>query len=359
MPDIVERDAVDLDALAEEAQGLLDHGLWAFARTKLEQLYALGHKPAMTAQHIGDVCQMQGETTAAIKWLRRALAVDPRMIQAQEHLIFMLDAQPETTDAEATAERRAWWERFGQHAYARRQPCTTWAHPEKRLRVGHVGGDWNFHSAAVAFVNVISRYSDQIEPVFYSTLEPSRYDNRTRLWREQFGPAFVDVSAMSASMLAQTIRADEIDLLIDLAGYTNNNRLLAFAERPAPIQIQAWGYVLGTASPAIDVVFADPIVASDAIRAQLTERVVDLPAVLSYHARPDLPDANDLPCLTQPPVFSVFQRAMKVTPACRARRSNSKAGITRRSVGPRLPTRSARTSAGSRSTSTWRTSTTC
>lgn len=303
----------DIPALVTQAQEYCDKSMWPFARQTLEKLFALGHDAAKTAQHLGDVCGAEGDATEAIMWHRRALDIDPQRYPSQEHLIFLLDAQQDTTEADAWQVRRDWWDRFGAAAYARRLPHTNWAHPEKRLRVGYVGGDFNFHSAAIAFVNVITNHSSAIEPVFYSTLEPFRYDHRTKLWKERYGAAFVDASAMSASLLANTIREDQIDILVDLAGYTGNNRLLTFAERPAPIQIQAWGYVLGTASPAIDVVFADKVVASPAIRASLTERVVDLPAVLSYQPRPDLPEATPLPCLAAPPLFSVFQRAMKVT----------------------------------------------
>lgn len=325
---VAERVAVDLEALAAEADDFCLKGMWTYARRAFEQLYALNYKPALIAQRLGDAAMNEGDAPAAVKWCRVALALaDWRctsesqpyfLLVAQEHLIFFLDPLHDTTDEDARAERANWWTRFGQHAYARRQPHTNWAHPEKRLRVGYVTGDCNFHSAAMAFVNVITRHSGAVEPVFYSTLEPERYDHRTALWQSIYGNAFVDVSKMSASELALTIRADGIDILVDLSGYTGNNRLLTFAEKPAPIQIQAWGYVLGTNSPAIDVIFADPIVASPAIREQLVERVVDLPAVLSYHPRPDLPEANALPCLDAPPVFSVFQRASKVTPAALA-----------------------------------------
>jgi len=305
----------DLPALVDQAQGYCDKGLWAFARQTLEHLFALGHDPAKTAQHLGDVCGAEGDATEAIRWHRVALGIDPQRYASQEHLIFLLDAMGDTTEADARHVRRDWWERFGAAAYARRLPHTNWAHPEKRLRIGYVGGDFNFHSAAIAFVNVITNHSDAFQPIFYSTLEPWRYDHRTKLWRERYGAAFVDASPMSASLLANTIRADEIDILVDLAGFTGNNRLLTFAEAPAPIRIQAWGYVLGTQSPALTHLFADPVVASPAIRAQLTEQVVDLPCVLSYWPRPDLPDVNRLPCLDAPPVFSVFQRGQKITPA--------------------------------------------
>jgi predicted O-linked N-acetylglucosamine transferase (SPINDLY family) len=189
--------------------------------------------------------------------------------------------------------------------------------------VGYVSGDFNFHSAAIAWTNIVSNHTSRIEPVLYSTLEPHRYDNRTRLWQEAFGNHFIDVSAQSAHELALTIHRDQVDILVDLSGYTNNNRLMTFAYAPAPIRIQAWGYVQGTASPMFTHLFADPVVATPEIRAQLSETVVDLPTILSYLPpskasgdHMDYPGPTPLPCLTKPPVFCVFQRASKITDDC-------------------------------------------
>jgi len=279
------------------------------------QLWTRGFKLDMTAMHLGDAYMNEGDAENGMKWHRQALELNPKLYPAQEHLIFMVDAQAETTEADAIAVRQDWWKRFGADFYAHRQPHQNWAHPEKRLRVGYVSGDYYFHSAAIAFTPVITQHSDAIEPVFYSTLDRSRYDYRTKLFMNRYGDHFIDASEWSACMLANTIRADGIDILVDLSGYTGNNRLLAFAFKPAPIQIQAWGYVLGTASPAIDVVFADPVVCPPDVRAMMHERIVDLPSVLSYLPRPDLPAPVHLPCLdpeARGPIFSVFQRAMKV-----------------------------------------------
>lgn len=307
----MEPDSPEITALIADATKWINKGQWPFAKAALDELWARHYRPAYTAAHIGHVCMNLADVAGAIKWHREALSLDPQLIEAQERLIFMLDAQPETTEAEALAERHNWWTRFGRSAYTNRQPHRNRIDSEKRIRVGYIGSDWNFHSAAIAFVSVLDKHTPQIEPVIYSTLEKSRWDNRTQMWKERYNHGFIDASEWSPSMLANTIREDQIDILVDLAGYTAGNRLLTFAYKPAPIQIQAWGYVLGTGCPAMDIVFADSVVATPQIRANLHERVFDLPSILSYMPRPDLPATNPLPCLSGPPMFAVFQRAMK------------------------------------------------
>mgnify|MGYP001596765966 CR=1 FL=1 len=313
----------DLAPLLAEAQAHCDKGWWREARVALGTLYEKGHRPAFTAQQIGDVEAALSHYDDAIRWHQQAITIEPRSYRSHEILIFLQDARATTTEAQASAARRLWWDHCGTIAYAHRQPHQNTPHPYKRLRIGYVTGDVNFHSAAIAWTAVVARHTDQIETCLYSTLERHRYDNRTRLWQEALGNHFVDVSEQVPHQLALTIQQDRVDILVDLAGFTNNNRLMTFAYRPAPIQIQAWGYVLGTQSPTFDVLFADPIVAPPAIRAGLAERVIDLPCVLSYHPpskatgkAEDMPGPTPLPCLTDGPTFCVFQRAMKITEQC-------------------------------------------
>lgn len=303
------------DELHREARIACDNRQWGLARAYFTRLFDQTPTAAL-ARDLAAVEMEAGDHHGAIDWYRVALFLNPDDANAHEHLIFLLDAQVESADALANAERQRYFRRFGQSAYLARQPHTNAPDPHKRIRVGYVSGYWNHHSAATAFASVLSAHSDQIEPVFYSTLDPRRYDILTyQVWKARFPKAFIDVHQMTPEWLAKVIREDEIDILVDLAGYTDGNRLLTFAHKPAPIQVQAWGYVLGTASPAIDVIFADRVVASAAIRRQLSERVYDLPSILGFMPRNDLPEEmSPLPCLSKPPVFAVFQRAMKTNP---------------------------------------------
>ena len=311
----IEPPSLQLDTVCDlerEARIACDNHQWGLARDYFGQLYARNPTNAL-ARDIAAVEMEAGSPSGAIRWFRIALDHDPHDSNSHEHLIFLYDAQRESADAIANVERRNYFERFGRAAYERRQPYTNRRDPHKRIRVGYVSGYWNHHSAATAFASVLTAHTEQIEPVFYSTLHPKRYDLITHeIWKKRFARSFIDVHQMTHEWLAKVIREDEIDILVDLAGYTDGNRLLTFFHKPAPIQVQAWGYVLGTASPAMDVIFADDVVAPPSVRASLTEQVYSLPSLLGYMPRTDLPEEmSPLPCLTKPPVFGVFQRAMK------------------------------------------------
>src|SRR4029079_9993349 len=95
------------------------------------------------------------------------------------------------------------------------------------------------------------------------------------------------------------IRADQIDVLVDLSGYTKGNRLLTFARRPAPVQVTAWGYATGTVVDAIDAYFWDPLLVPPHEERFYSERVVHLPNVVCYTPPPAPPPIPPLPALSQ------------------------------------------------------------
>ncbi len=150
------------------------------------------------------------------------------------------------------------------------------------LRVGYVSGDYKLHSAAQIFGNVIFNHDrQQVEPYLYSTakVEPEA-DWMTRMfmgtgqWRE--------IQSLSDTDADDMIRSDKIDILVDMSGVTNGGRLKLFTLRPAPIQITAWGFALGSGLPEMDAFFADPVAVPLSERCHYSERIIDLPSIVTY-----------------------------------------------------------------------------
>ncbi len=304
--------------LVSETEDLCKSGEWQQASHNLKRLMRMGfpqtggYTEAQCHHALADCAMNMGMASQAITHYREALRHDPSLVTAHENLIFLLDSQPWATAGIAKKARQDWWTHIGAPAYAQRQPFTNRRDPEKILRVGYVSSDFRFHSAMISFMSAVFYWTEQIQPVFYCTLPEGLYDDHTRWVRDHYRAHFVDVSRNTYAAIAEIVRHDQIDILVDLSGYTSGNRLLTFAYAPAPIRISAWGYATGISSPAMTHLFSDAIVATPQIRADLHEQVVDLPCVIGFFPRPDVPEPNPLPCLSDPPIFSVFQRASKL-----------------------------------------------
>jgi predicted O-linked N-acetylglucosamine transferase (SPINDLY family) len=83
-------------------------------------------------------------------------------------------------------------------------------------------------------------------------------DELTREFR-QSADIWRPMQDLSDDALAEQIRADGIDILIDLSGHSAGSRLTMFAHKPAPVQVTAWGHATGTGLPTIDYLYSDPV----------------------------------------------------------------------------------------------------
>jgi predicted O-linked N-acetylglucosamine transferase (SPINDLY family) len=120
---------------------------------------------------------------------------------------------------------------------------------------------------------------------------------------------------MSDDELAARIRADRIDILVDLSGHTAGNRLAVFARKPAPIAVTAWGSPTGTGSPTTEYLFADPVVIPSEVRHLFAEQVYDLPCVSTIDPPPATLGIVEPPCIARGyTTFGVFNRVNKISP---------------------------------------------
>jgi predicted O-linked N-acetylglucosamine transferase (SPINDLY family) len=125
----------------------------------------------------------------------------------------------------------------------------------KKIRIGYVSPDFNHHAVGF-FLREILRNHDKGNFDIFCYALTERKDSVTReIMRNCSG--FHPVSHLSDGEIAEKIFADRIQILVDLAGYTRNNRLDLFALKPAPIQITGIGYPHGTGLPEMDYRITD------------------------------------------------------------------------------------------------------
>ncbi len=125
----------------------------------------------------------------------------------------------------------------------------------RRLRVGYVSADFRQHAAAYWIEPILSAHDHSSFIVYCYNCSDIQDDVSVRL--RQNADVWVVCSSMDDTALANRIRHDEIDVLVDLSGHTDGNRLTVFARKPAPIQISWFGFPVSTGLTAIDYRITD------------------------------------------------------------------------------------------------------
>jgi predicted O-linked N-acetylglucosamine transferase (SPINDLY family) len=126
-------------------------------------------------------------------------------------------------------------------------------------------------------------------------------------WRSTVG--------LSDDAVADLVRSDGIDVLVDLAGHTAGNRLLVFARKPVPVQVAHMvGSGMTTGVPAIDVFLADKDLAPNGSEHLFAERVMRLPRIPLVYAPPEgMPPVRKLPALLKGYItFGCFSRTARI-----------------------------------------------
>ena len=228
------------------------------------------------------------------------------------NLIFLLDHDPETTLESALENRKAWWRLFGAPLRSTWRRHDNQADPERPLRIGYVGGDFRRHSAAQAFGPVVMGHSPAFQAICYHT---KAVEDPITVRFEEGVTEFHRVHALDDEALAAKIRADQIDILVDLAAFSDGGRLSLFCRRPAPVQVTGWGYATGTGLPVMDGFFADEVLVPPALAARgVVEPILTLPCVVASTRMPEFTPAVPLPALSRGSfTFASFNRWVKVT----------------------------------------------
>jgi predicted O-linked N-acetylglucosamine transferase (SPINDLY family) len=220
-----------------------------------QKALAINPRMAQAQVNLGIVWADQGQIDEAIACYRRALEFDPACITAHDNLIAMLHYLPDSDRRRIHEESRRWNQRHAQPPRALIRPCTNDRDPERRLRVGYVSPDFRGHPAGRFMLPLLASHDRHVVEVYCyaSVAAPDKMTATLRshvdCWRDIFG--------LPDEQVAQTIRNDQIDILVDLAMHAAGNRLLVFARKPAPVQVTYLAYAGGTALDAIDYRLTD------------------------------------------------------------------------------------------------------
>jgi protein O-GlcNAc transferase len=213
---------------------------------------------------------------------------------AHSNLLFLLNYLPIDRDY-VFARHREWGSRHS----VRGAPVPPNGYVHQKLRVGFLSGDFSDHPVAKFFLPIVRHFDrDRFDLYCFSTA-----DNEDRFTRTIQGlcTRWEAVAALSDAAVAETIRRHEIDVLIDLAGHTGQNRLRILSARPAPVLVSYLGYP--NTSGIEDVAYrisceqADP---SEEGQRYSTEEIVRIePFFLCFEPPRDAPDVRPPPALSR------------------------------------------------------------
>ena len=191
------------------------------------------------------------------------------------------------------------------------------ASTRERIRIGYLSGDFYSHPVPHLMVGVIEQHDRaRFDVIGYDFSPPADDDYRRRF--EAGFDRMVPITAMSDHEAAQLIARDEIDIVVDLTGWTKRARPAVLAARPAPLQLQWLGYPGTLGAPWIDYIVADSVLIRPQDEHHFSEKIIRLPHTYQANdnkrvaAQMQGRSAYGLP--EEAMVFCSFNGAFKLTP---------------------------------------------
>jgi predicted O-linked N-acetylglucosamine transferase (SPINDLY family) len=278
---------------------------------------ALLLKPDYAEAHnnLGNALAAQGDTAQAVAHYVRALLLRPAFAEAHSNLLFTLNYVSDKDPVAVYAAHLDFAKRREPPLTALIQAHSNDRSLERRLRIGYVSSDFRQHSVGYFIEPVLEHHDHNRFEIFcYSNnLREDQVTGRLRSHADHW----CRINSLSDEQAAQQIRADQIDILIDLSGHFGYNRLLVFARKPAPIQVTWLGYPNTTGLSAMDYRltdgFADPVGMTEHLH---SEQLVRLPECFSCYQPPQVaPEVSELPAWAKGYLtFGSFNNLAKVTP---------------------------------------------
>lgn len=280
----------------------------AYRAIALDAGYAKAHN------NLGMALKDQGDLPGGIAAFRRAVDLAPGYRAARGNLLFCLGYDPSTDGATLVAAYRS----AGSEMAVDRPlpPPRDVPDPERLLTVGLLSPDLRDHACAF-FIEPLLAGLDRRRVAIVCYAEVARPDAVTARLQD-LADGWCGTVGLSDRAVAERIRADGVDVLIDCAGHTGGSRLGVLAWRPAPLQFSWLGHGGPTGLSAVDAVIADPRLAppgsESACYGEPVERLPDV--AFCYRPPATMPSPRrEAQSIAGPRVFGCFSRAIRLNDA--------------------------------------------
>jgi protein O-GlcNAc transferase len=276
------------------------------------------HNAALTALRAARVLQPEDRHLAAQTYLQARQLADlnepvpslPPVLQPAAAMILLDDPATQRRNAEAWARAQ-----FG--AITPLPPSPVGDRTGGPLKVGFLSSDWHEHATAYLLADFFACLdSARIAAYVYSYGIKADTAHRHRIMAASH---FIEVGGLDAKAVAARLRADAIDIAIDLKGYSRGGRLDILAYRPAPLQMHWLGFPGTLGCSFIDYFIADAITLPTDLQAHFSEKILTLPHCYQPNDRqkplPPKPSRQAYGLPENALVFASFNQPYKLTPA--------------------------------------------
>ena len=230
--------------------GKLDEAIGASRRAlELDPPLPAAHK------HLGFALTLAARHDEAAACHRRAMELEPANAETHSNLVYGLCFHPEVEDAEILAENARWYCRHAQPLEDPQRVYVNDQSPERRLRIGYLSPHFRRHVVAWNLLPLLREHDHHAFEIYCYADVPQadavteEFESLSDHWRKVVG--------LGGEVLAEMIREDRIDILVDVALHMDRNPLLIFARRPAPVQVSYLASSIAGGLGMIDYRFSD------------------------------------------------------------------------------------------------------
>jgi protein O-GlcNAc transferase len=187
----------------------------------------------------------------------------------------------------------------------------------KKIKLGYFSADFNNHAVTRLIKDVLKFHDKDKFDISCFYLHPYKYDEETKLI-EKYSDNFLDLKNYSTNEIVSLVRGRNLDIGIDLMGYTEHHQMSIFQERIAPIQINYLGYPGTIGKKFMDYIVADKILIPDNYRKYYLEKIIYLPNC--YQPQYELVDTSKIDfdekfdLSKKKFIYSNFCNSFKITP---------------------------------------------
>lgn len=243
--------------------------------------------------NLGNLYKDIGQYELSEVYYQKALDTQPGYVMAYSNIFFAKHYNPNASQQEIIKFAKGWDRHFSLAEMPTPDRSRDMAKP---LRVGMISSGFRIHPVGQMIATAMEHSRPDIHFYAYSTNDyddcvTQKIRESTRVWRS--------VRHLSQEALAQQIRDDSIDILIDLSGHGDGSCLQAISMRPAPLCIKWVGGLVNTMGlSSIDYLLSDSIETPEGVDDQYTEKLIRLPDdYICYMPCPYAPNTSSVPAI--------------------------------------------------------------